>query len=244
MTHADLGAFYAVLELPAGAPFDEARSAYRDLVRVWHPDRFANDVRLRRRCEEKLKVLNDAYHRIEKAQQSPACATPVKRQPAYANSSLSPFLHRGKWGYVDARGCVCIPQVYDTAADFSEGLAAVSQNGAFGYVNSQGSLAIDLRFSSAGPFSEGLALVKFGRYGYIGLDGEWVIKPRFEAALDIREGLAAVKMDGKWGILDTRGQWVVYPRFDELNPFESGRALAREAGRCYAVFRNGEVRPV
>ena len=40
---------------------DEARRAYRDLVRVWHPDRFAGDPRLRSRAEERVKLLNTAY---------------------------------------------------------------------------------------------------------------------------------------------------------------------------------------
>jgi hypothetical protein len=244
MTHAELGSLYAVLDLPGSASFDEAKLAYRDLVRIWHPDRFANDARLRRRCEEKLKSLNDAFGRIEKAVQMPILKAAPPRPAPPAQGPLQPFLHRGKWGYIDASGCVSIPQVYDSAAEFSEGLAAVSRDGAFGYVNQEGSLAIDLRFAAAGPFREGLALVRFGRYGFIGRDGEWVIKPRFEAALDVSEGLAAVKMDGKWGVLDTRGQWVVYPRFDELNAFESGRALAREGSRCFVVFSNGEVRPV
>jgi len=50
-----------LLELEACASAEEARRAYRDLVRVWHPDRFAGDPRLRLRAEEKVKQLNRAY---------------------------------------------------------------------------------------------------------------------------------------------------------------------------------------
>ena len=52
---------YSVLEVEPGATSEEIRSAYRDLVKVWHPDRFPNDERLRKRAEEQTKLLNDAY---------------------------------------------------------------------------------------------------------------------------------------------------------------------------------------
>ncbi len=40
---------------------DEIRQAYRDLARVWHPDRFIHDTRLCKLAEEKLKEINIAY---------------------------------------------------------------------------------------------------------------------------------------------------------------------------------------
>ncbi len=42
--------------------------AYRDLTKVWHPDRFDDgDTRLRQKAEEQLKTINDAYARIQEA---------------------------------------------------------------------------------------------------------------------------------------------------------------------------------
>lgn len=43
---------------------DEAREAYIDMARVWHPDRFTNNPRLRKKAEEKLKEINIAYAEI------------------------------------------------------------------------------------------------------------------------------------------------------------------------------------
>ena len=37
---------YEVLGVRADASPDELRQAYRDLVKVWHPDRFGGDARL------------------------------------------------------------------------------------------------------------------------------------------------------------------------------------------------------
>ncbi len=55
---------YALLEIRPGATEDEMKRAHRDLAKVWHPDRFANDALLRRKAEEKLKAINDAYETI------------------------------------------------------------------------------------------------------------------------------------------------------------------------------------
>ncbi len=55
---------YKILELKYGASMDDARMAYKDMVRVWHPDRFTGNPRLRAKANEKLKELNLAYGEI------------------------------------------------------------------------------------------------------------------------------------------------------------------------------------
>lgn len=59
---------YATLGVRSDATPEEVKQAYRDLAKVWHPDRFdGGDTRLRQKAEEKLKVINDAYARIQEA---------------------------------------------------------------------------------------------------------------------------------------------------------------------------------
>src|ERR1700730_14801927 len=60
----DLLQCYRILELDPGASLEETKRAYRELTRVWHPDRFANDVRLQNKAQEKLKQINLAYEQI------------------------------------------------------------------------------------------------------------------------------------------------------------------------------------
>ncbi len=47
--------------IQSGAGPDEIKQAYRDLVQVWHPDRFAGNPRLQKKAEENLKRINTAY---------------------------------------------------------------------------------------------------------------------------------------------------------------------------------------
>ena len=52
------------LGLKSGASREEINQAYKDLVTVWHPDRFANNLRLQKKAEENLKEINAAYETI------------------------------------------------------------------------------------------------------------------------------------------------------------------------------------
>jgi len=56
--------YFEILELGSKASSDEVKQAYRDLVNVWHPDRFPGNPRLKQKAEEKLKEINEAYERV------------------------------------------------------------------------------------------------------------------------------------------------------------------------------------
>jgi len=49
------------LGLDSQATSDQIENTYMTLVKVWHPDRFAHDQRLRKDAEEKLKEINAAH---------------------------------------------------------------------------------------------------------------------------------------------------------------------------------------
>ncbi len=54
-----------ILGLKPGASQEEVNQAYRDLVNVWHPDRFEDNPRLQKKAEEKVKEINAAYEYIK-----------------------------------------------------------------------------------------------------------------------------------------------------------------------------------
>lgn len=54
-----------MLGLKPGASQEEVNQAYRDLVNVWHPDRFVGNPRLQKKAEEKVKEINAAYEYIK-----------------------------------------------------------------------------------------------------------------------------------------------------------------------------------
>ena len=79
------------LGLEQGASRNEIRDAYRDLVKVWHPDRFPNDVKLHSKAEEKLKEVNAAFQRLNSSvDSSPARAASAAKNPEEKPESQKP----------------------------------------------------------------------------------------------------------------------------------------------------------
>ena len=125
-----------------------------------------------------------------------------------------------KYGYMDIEGRNVIPCRYQSAADFEEGMAAVSNDeGKIGFINTEGELVIpyiyDMMENLYGhccdarsySFSEGLAAVcQDGKYGYIDKQGNTVVPLRYIWAEPFSEGFARVMIDGgKWGYVDKYG---------------------------------------
>jgi hypothetical protein len=61
----DIVECYETLGVAPGASRDAVKEAYRDMAKVWHPDRFTGDERLAQKAQEKLKEINAAYGRLE-----------------------------------------------------------------------------------------------------------------------------------------------------------------------------------
>ncbi len=74
---------YRLLDLDPAASDEEVKRTCRDLTKVWHPDRFGNDPRLRQKAEEKLKAILEAYETIRSARAGgTAPSRPERREDA------------------------------------------------------------------------------------------------------------------------------------------------------------------
>lgn len=60
----DIKRCFEILELDHSASVDELNQAYRDLVAVWHPDRFPINPRLKAKAGEKLKAINESCKKL------------------------------------------------------------------------------------------------------------------------------------------------------------------------------------
>ena len=66
----------------------------------------------------------------------------------------------GYIGFIDGCGRVVVKPVYDSALEFSEGLARVEKNGKFGFIDKSGKVVIDFYLDFAWFFHEGSALAE------------------------------------------------------------------------------------
>jgi curved DNA-binding protein CbpA len=76
--------YYTRLELRSDASLEDAKKAYRNLVRLWHPDRFADNHVLQTQANEKLCKINEAYEKvIFTIQQKEQLIRKAVRKPVY-----------------------------------------------------------------------------------------------------------------------------------------------------------------
>jgi hypothetical protein len=148
-------------------------------------------------------------------------------------------------GYIDARGTVAIPPVFQSGEHFSEGKAAVvAKEGLSGFIDSCGKVVIPYNFQGVGMFREGICPIGSGnRVGYINQSGRWLIEPKFLIAMNFSEGRAFASTDGEsFRLVDLHGLFVASSYFERARPFRSGLAPVRREGRWGFIERNGETR--
>ncbi len=66
----ELRADYAELKVPFGASFEVVKKSYKNLLRMYHPDKHADDPEKLRMATEITKKINQAFQRIEKFEET------------------------------------------------------------------------------------------------------------------------------------------------------------------------------
>lgn len=114
----DLNDYYKILGIKAGASQAEVKQAYRELAKLWHPDRFSNDPTLQQQAEEKLKAINEAYQYLKDYQPPP----PIDRHDEARQSSPT----RVSTKLTGAEKCYERAAEYGRAGQYKEALEELS----------------------------------------------------------------------------------------------------------------------
>ncbi len=86
----DINHAYEILGLTPGASQGQVKQAYRQLVKIWHPDRFS-DPQQKQEAEAKIKDINVAYNQLKSEQLNTASApstTPTNTSTNQVNVSV------------------------------------------------------------------------------------------------------------------------------------------------------------
>lgn len=141
---------------------------------------------------------------------------PNKNTQAYFN----------KKAFIDTNGNI-ITTFFDSAEDFSEGLAAVEINNRWGFIDKTGKIVITPQFDFVlREFSEGIAFVHCDndKIGTIDKTGKMITDCIFDEAWGFSEGLSAVQFRGKFGFINKSGKFVIKPHFNIAQSFYNGLA--------------------
>ncbi len=143
-------------------------------------------------------------------------ATPVPDGTAQDNLLFPVFVKEeghSKFGYIDHSGAFAIEPAYDSADNFTEGIAIVTSDGMYKAIDSKGAVIYENN-GEIRPFHNGMAAVQritgdSSLYGYINLKGQEIIAPSYLFADDFNEdGQAYVALpDGSsFQLIDRTGK--------------------------------------
>jgi hypothetical protein len=65
MDESQISAYLELFDLPDAFTESQLKQAYHDLVQVWHPDKHSHNERLRKKADEKMKEINQAYEVLQ-----------------------------------------------------------------------------------------------------------------------------------------------------------------------------------
>lgn len=77
----DIDKYYEILGIKRGVSLEEVNQAHRDLMQIWHPDRFSHNPRLQTKAEDKAKEINVAFDKIKAYLKD----SPEHRKPSYSD---------------------------------------------------------------------------------------------------------------------------------------------------------------
>ena len=141
----------------------------------------------------------------------------------------------GKSAFIDTTGRALTPFRYDSAADFSEGLARVEIGGLYGFVDTEGNEAVACIYSRADSFSDGMAMVgqsqtSPAKFGFINQWGRELVPLLYDDASAFADGMAKVQSGNnitniRYGFVDKAGNVAVpLGKYRSLDSFSEGRA--------------------
>lgn len=161
--------------------------------------------------------------------------------PEEFREGVKSYEKNGKYGFINEKGEVVIPAIYQAVGVFSEGLVKVTINDKDGYINHNGELVIPAIYDFTMYFCQGLAVAcKDGKFGYINPKGETVIEFEYDDAKDFFEpdGFAAVRKNGKEGLIDRHGNIVMPIQYEHAMSTSDGVATIFDGTSEISVYND------
>jgi outer membrane protein assembly factor BamD (BamD/ComL family) len=156
----------------------------------------------------------------------------------------------GKYGFIDIKGNVIIPFIYEFAHNFEGGVAQVVQiinnKDLRGYINKTGKIVIPMKFQGGiRPLNKNKGLVYAKEYEVdnpviINLKNYQILSmSSYEKCGGESEGLIAVSKNGKWGFIDEKGDLVIPLIYSNVSLFQEELAAVERNGKWHFIDKTG-----
>lgn len=147
----------------------------------------------------------------------------IRRDAKLANTQLYFIRENEKWGYIDSTGKKIIACRFESAENFSDDLAEVSEDGLSGFANKDGYIVIPCLYQEVEDMHEGYSIAKKNeKFGMINRSGAEVIPFEYDNISTFSEGLAMVVQNDSVGFYDTKGRLSIPMQFKDATDFNEG----------------------
>lgn len=158
----------------------------------------------------------------------------------------------GLWGFIDKKGAVKVPYIYQYVQDFKEGFAAVSIHTDDGknnwtYINTKGEQITPPQYTYASYFHQGRAVVSkyLGNYHYsyyiIDTQGNIIQELGAYAYMENSTFAVTTERNGKKGIISTHNEVLLPFEYDEINHDFCGFRRVKKDGLEGVIDTNNQA---
>lgn len=155
--------------------------------------------------------------------------------PTFSGGLLQ-WEHDGKWGFLNTKGEVAVPFMWDKVGwGFENGFAKVSKGGKSGLINTNGHVVVplewgDIYFPQGGGGVPPFPVKRDGNWGFVDESGKVLVEPAWDKVRGFKEDMAAIKKHERWGFVDLSGRVIVPPeRWTTVYDFKEGSAWVIES---------------
>jgi len=162
----------------------------------------------------------------------------------FDENKLAYAKNKGKELYINIKGEVIIPPIYEKLGLFSEGLVIAVKNKKYGILDVSGKIKIPFVYDNLNPFYQGLAQTSIkGKYGFINKEGEVIIPIIYNSTgYSHADNIVIVSNGKKWAFFNNSGKQLSDFLYDKI--FDSYNLEIKPPSNLSAVttyFKNGAV---
>jgi hypothetical protein len=146
------------------------------------------------------------------------------------------------YDYLDLRGKIVIPAKFETANDFSGGLAVAGKEDSLGIIDRNGQWILPAKYSSIQVLDNNLIKVELDEsFGLLNRLGDEVLPAQYDEIGKFSSGLALISKDEKFGYTDVTGKIVIPMQYDfdnqslDRSEFKSGYAEVKLNGKSALI---------
>lgn len=168
----------------------------------------------------------------------------------FADPMLFPIRDERKIGFIDRAGKTVVRPRFDSAGEFSDGLARVTVGSLSGYIDTTGKMRIEPRYAVAPEFVNDRAIVmtEDGVYSIIDRTGRTIAAVPYRPLGTFHQGLCRMqrprgeKTPVAYGYFDRNGKTVIEPQYINAGDFSDGPdalAIVIKAHAYHYIDRTG-----